>query len=485
MVDVVVTRQRKKLRPLSSLPFKSPSFHCRRHTVWIVTLLLSIYYLVSTLWAFWCSSFYVSLWQQARDTLDYNRARIALRPETRQYVYVISLQNSSLDKASQKKNRHRLDRFISDWEAVCHSNPNVVIRHCPGILDPIQGRGISASIANCLQAAYKDDSFFPLFFEDDTRMFNEDFCYRQKQASILSNMPRDAMVVLLGGHQFQYENDPRKVSIRSGQTIQYEALTFGYGAYAYIVPRWNLLSLSRALRRNLKLSPRQRVDPDLEWYKYAKKINLRIYKTRPLYFMHPAGYSNTWNSTIPAILGNGPPNRLVFGVTVSTVGQSTLDTVLSEMLATTIKLKKGDDDVLVPKKLSDATDIRENARQRIRYMELQAEESRGLTFHVHPRHVNFVSSYILLRPTVRLVFVTCSCNDVGSQILPTIKHAESLPNIAEASKYCQDRNDELSRLQKVYPSNVYLVDADVLSTHYQQRNAAAMKAIEEFVRTYS
>ncbi|GMI05948.1 hypothetical protein TrLO_g5629 [Triparma laevis f. longispina] len=104
-------------------------------------------------------------------------------------LYVISLQDVP---GADPHNADRLVEFQRDWAALC--GLEFTFQFCPGVLDKRRGFGITQSFVDCFERAISDGASNPIFFEDDARLFNADFC----RGVDWTDLPKDTFVALLG-----------------------------------------------------------------------------------------------------------------------------------------------------------------------------------------------------------------------------------------------------------------------------------------------
>ena len=109
---------------------------------------------------------------------------------------------------------------------------------------------------------------------------------------------------MLGGSNWKFAskfpvtgNSPETSPDRIGQ---FAWSAFSYGAYAFAVPRSNLMALQHWFVRDLiegQRAMRSQLSPDVAWYDLARTLQKRIYAMNPLIVRHSKGHSNTWNTT--------------------------------------------------------------------------------------------------------------------------------------------------------------------------------------------
>lgn len=104
-----------------------------------------------------------------------------------------------------------------------------------------------------------DDRAVAIFFEDDARLFESDFCdpaYRQR---LFSATPGDAFLIMLGGHRWA-----PGASEAYNATAHFQEVTASFGAYAFAVPVGNLGKLRAGFARLLKRKRVQKRSPRTE-----------------------------------------------------------------------------------------------------------------------------------------------------------------------------------------------------------------------------
>ena len=212
--------------------------------------------------------------------------------DSKSYMYVVSLQGV---KGAHSDNNGRLDKFKEKWKVVCGTSPKIHV--CPGIVDKRRGYGLTKAYTKCLQVALDRGNEHPIFLEDDARLVNTDLCEEYNW----SNVPTDAFLVMLGGHDWKY-----------GTNVgNYKRVKFSYGTYGFMVPKKNLKYLIKKWSEDLNANT-EMISPDVSWHEHAKTVNKHVYAISPLLIWHSSGFSNTWNRNRPAI---GKP--LFTSVTIS------------------------------------------------------------------------------------------------------------------------------------------------------------------------
>jgi len=233
-------------------------------------------------------------------------------------VYVVSLQGVA---GSHISNQHRLDHFVEAWREACGSS--IQVRVCPGELDERRGRGLTRALVRCVGQAIADGDEFSTFLEDDARLRSRNFCQASYRASLWAKVERDALIVLLGGHQIYYNlrwqrfrearslrdlllvalgGVPPRLANSSAATL--EPARYSLGGYGFFLPR-DSLELVRAhlvlsLAEGGEDSP-EPVAPDVSLYALASQTHKRVYVASPLVVSHLRGHSNTWNKTRESI----------------------------------------------------------------------------------------------------------------------------------------------------------------------------------------
>jgi hypothetical protein len=224
--------------------------------------------------------------------------------------YVASLQGVP---GSSKENTHRLDAFQKYFAKMC---PSLQIKHCPGVIDSKKrpGYGIAKTWTRCLTRALDvDDVDVAYFFEDDAR-FRDDiqkydepgthpFCKRTLRERIWWSAPIDTFLVLFGGWHFRYGGG-RVFKGGVGVGTFYETDN-SWGSYAWAVPsRENMRALLNGFQKDINGVPDhaiaengtsiEMISPDETKHQHAIHAHKAAYMLSPLWFVHPAGYSNTW-----------------------------------------------------------------------------------------------------------------------------------------------------------------------------------------------
>ena len=218
--------------------------------------------------------------------------------------YVISLQGVP---GAHPNNAGRLDLFRKHFSDVC--GQAVQIEVCPGVLDGRRGYGITRAFVDCLAHAQRRGSDLSFFFEDDARLFSEDsrtpeLCDAEFHRSLYARKPRDALVVMLGGHKWKYGQEAPS----EGTHSDFKHVVWGLGAYAFAISKQDIPLLRSGWAQDLAqegfFSPdfqERALSPDVSWYGHAAKRGKRLYAYDPLLVMHLEGWSNTWNQFVDCI----------------------------------------------------------------------------------------------------------------------------------------------------------------------------------------
>ena len=214
-------------------------------------------------------------------------------------MYVVSLQDVP---GADRQNDGRLDQFRQDWAETC--GKPLEFRVCPGEIDKRRGFGLTKTYVKCFQKALNDGALHPAFFEDDARLFDAGFC----DGGDWSDAPHDALLFMLGGHQWEYGH--------SHDVPGYREATLSYGTYGFMVPRSNLKVMIDGYTEELNLTNAKLdsfgkpfASPDQAVYGYATRTNQRVYAVDPLIVKHVAGYSNTWKTQRGAIVDQKPSGK--------------------------------------------------------------------------------------------------------------------------------------------------------------------------------
>jgi glycosyltransferase involved in cell wall biosynthesis len=213
----------------------------------------------------------------------------------------------------------RLRQFFRTWNVTCAGYPDPpVFEECRSTLHPLRGVGLTQAFVRCADAALARGHESVFFFEDDAVPYDAELCDPAARRGLSDSAPRDARVVLLGGHHFV---EPRKRAwYRPGATAVelhtplhhgpdahvFRALDFSYGSYAWWAraPALQLVtSLFEAQLCEANASGRH-VNPDADWHgSYNRTLaggdwmrDPRVYAVDPLMFGHAAGRSDTWGT---------------------------------------------------------------------------------------------------------------------------------------------------------------------------------------------
>ena len=227
---------------------------------------------------------------------------------------------------------------------MCHNTTTTTVfefRLCPGIVDPRRGYGLTQAFVHCLDRARadaanendapsrssNDTTTVTIILEDDARLFDTSFCQSAHRQRLWQAIPSDAMVILLGGHQFQYDDETNPLndsttttntndaprSETSSSSSLFQPTTFSYGTYGFAVPNHRLQVLRDGYAQDLTATQHKTFwHPDVSWYEHAHRNQLRIYKANPLVVWHAEGYSNSWGGWRDAIRNERPDDPQQF-----------------------------------------------------------------------------------------------------------------------------------------------------------------------------
>ena len=97
-------------------------------------------------------------------------------------------------------------KFTSAWANRCGKPLNTSI--CAGVINPARGRGAALTYANCVAGALADRRLadageFACILEDDARPFSTDWCDASEREAIVRQMPSEALLLLIGGHDME------------------------------------------------------------------------------------------------------------------------------------------------------------------------------------------------------------------------------------------------------------------------------------------
>jgi hypothetical protein len=149
-------------------------------------------------------------------------------------IYVMTLSDVPLAHA---ENTGRFDSFISDWRNVC--GDSLVFHRCSGEFDKRQGFGLTRAYVSCFDDAILQGGNISYFFEDDSRLFNSDFCNPVFREKIWKEASPETFLLLLGGHTFQMKEEFRLKG--SG----YMESTRSFGSYGFSLTLTNLKLLRK------------------------------------------------------------------------------------------------------------------------------------------------------------------------------------------------------------------------------------------------
>lgn len=232
---------------------------------------------------------------------------LAESDDIRVSINVISLSGV---KGADEHNQKRLGLFLEHFEEKCGLSLDIHI--CPGVIDERRGFGISKALVQCLQDDINQRADYIYIFEDDARLFNNDFCQHENRVNLWLNAPPDTFMMLIGGHRW---------SARASKYEGYDIVDSAYGGYGWTIPRRSVQTLIDKWSEDID-STKEALSPDVAIYHFAKQQNQTIYATVPLWVEHPKAWSNTWhkfrhgyNKTMPDIVHpQQSPHKIAVGI---------------------------------------------------------------------------------------------------------------------------------------------------------------------------
>ena len=196
-------------------------------------------------------------------------------------INVISLSGV---KGTDEHNQKRLGLFLEHFEETCGLSLDIHV--CPGVIDERRGFGISKALVRCLRDDINQQADYIYIFEDDARLFNNDFCHYENRVKLWTNAPPDAFLMLIGGHSW---------SARASKYEDYDIVDSAYGGYGLSIPSRSVQTLIDKWSEDIH-STKEALNPDVAIYKFAKQQNQTIYAKVPLWVEHPNAWSNTWHT---------------------------------------------------------------------------------------------------------------------------------------------------------------------------------------------
>ena len=204
-------------------------------------------------------------------------------------------------------------KFTSAWANRCGKPLNTSI--CAGVINPARGRGAALTYANCVAGALADRRLadageFACILEDDARPFSTDWCDASEREAIVRQMPSEALLLLIGGHDMEaqpgYSRAP--VTCSTSRPYKFRRLSKFYGSYAFCYRGTDAPLVHNILRDIFhfgctdppcrKVDTKAAVSPEKMLLWHAERLGRTIWTIEPFLIAHdPKSYSNTWAPT--------------------------------------------------------------------------------------------------------------------------------------------------------------------------------------------
>ena len=116
-------------------------------------------------------------------------------------------------------------KFTSAWANRCGKPLNTSI--CADVINPARGRGAALTYANCVAGALADRRLadageFACILEDDARPFSTDWCDASEREAIVRQMPSEALLLLIGGHDMEAQPGYSRAPVTSSTSRPYK-----------------------------------------------------------------------------------------------------------------------------------------------------------------------------------------------------------------------------------------------------------------------
>jgi hypothetical protein len=147
-------------------------------------------------------------------------------------IYVVTLDGVT---GAAEENTGRFEEFTDRWRRVC--GVDLQVNRCPGRIHETRGVGLTLAFTECLLHAYSDldtNADVVVFFEDDADLFDADFCSLEYQKDLFASAPSDALVMLLGAHDFKLHAD-NVVEETDSQANEFIRVRRSWGSYGFAV----------------------------------------------------------------------------------------------------------------------------------------------------------------------------------------------------------------------------------------------------------
>ena len=222
-------------------------------------------------------------------------------PSNEFFHFVVTLDGVD---GSSIENNGRLKLFKERFSKKC-AHSDVDFTPCFGQLSSSRGVGVTLAFISCLKQAleYQPPIQAAFFYEDDAEVFvdkarkSSPLCSVVENKQILEAMSDDALLGLLGGHDFV-------ISARADAAVKKEhsmklgltRIIHSWGAYGWVIKRENIenLVIWFELTAEKSLNDNSLCSPDAAWYELAAVTGKYVYAANPLLVDHFFEFSNTW-----------------------------------------------------------------------------------------------------------------------------------------------------------------------------------------------
>lgn len=188
----------------------------------------------------------------------------------------------------------RLSDFMGWWRSAW---PELEINVVTAIVEERRGLGILKTFVKALNKAIDDNVEVALFMEDDAKPF-EDVKWPADFYAAYDNLPREASMMLLGGHHVRATSKPNFDTLLT-------QVTSSYGAFGYAVRRPQMFRL-RDFWFDLAQQDLEAYNCDEDWHQLWT-TDSPAYIATPLLVDHYGIYSNTWGKLRSEVNNAGDP----------------------------------------------------------------------------------------------------------------------------------------------------------------------------------
>lgn len=189
----------------------------------------------------------------------------------------------------------RLSDYMGWWRSAW---PELEIDVVTAIVEEKRGLGILKTFIKALNKAIDDNVEVAMFMEDDAKPF-EDVKWPADFYAAYDNLPKEASIMLLGGHHVRATTKPNFDTLLT-------QVTQSYGAFAFMVRRPQLFRLRDFWFDLAQKTTLESYSCDEAWHELWTN-EAPAFITTPLLVDHYGIYSNTWGKLRSEVISGGDP----------------------------------------------------------------------------------------------------------------------------------------------------------------------------------